>query len=111
MAATYRRPGTLQGFTRRRWLAQAAGAVLLPAWLTRQHAQAAPYPITAEAMREFYPKLLERIRPEGHDDAMTAVNFAWATEQRHRDKHAQVRRWSPGFFEQVAKVIDKKTGQ
>lgn len=60
---------------------------------------------------EFYPKLLDRIRPESHDDAMTAVNYAWATEQRHRDKIGQVRRWSPGFFEQVAKVIDSKTGQ
>lgn len=60
---------------------------------------------------EFYPKLLERIRAEGHEDAMTAVNYAWATEQRHRDKLGQVRRWSPSFFEQVAKVIDQKTGQ
>lgn len=60
---------------------------------------------------EFYPKLLERLRPEGHEDAMAAVNFAWATEQRHRDKLGQVRRWSPGFFDQVAKVIDTKTGQ
>jgi rubrerythrin len=60
---------------------------------------------------EFYPKLLERIRPEGHEDAMTAVRYAWATEQRHRDKIAQIRRWSPAFFEQVAKAIDKKTGQ
>ena len=197
MAATHRRPSSLTGFTRRRWLAQAAGAALLPAWLGGQRAWAAPYPITAEAMREaqrvemgvyyrynafgrqalqegykgiaylfvafaaaefvhagnfgriqarlneevpplpkpefkvgttkdnliiaasgeihsvdeFYPKLLERIRPEGHEDAMTAVNYAWATEQRHRDKIGQVRRWSPSFFEQVAKSIDAKTGQ
>lgn len=197
MAAMYRRPGTLHGFTRRRCLAQAAGVALLPAWLGRQPARAASYPITAEAMREaqrvemgvyyrynafgrqalqegykgiaylfvafaaaefvhagnfgriqarlntevpalpkpefkigttkdnlitaatgeihsvdeFYPKLLERIRPEGHEDAMTAVNYAWATEQRHRDKIGQVRRWSPSFFEQVAKSIDAKTGQ
>ena len=60
---------------------------------------------------EFYPKLLERIRPEGHQDAMTAVNYAWATEQRHRDKLGQVRKWSPSFFDQVAKSIDAKTGQ
>ncbi|WP_144289948.1 rubrerythrin family protein [Ideonella sp. A 288] len=60
---------------------------------------------------EYYPKLLERVRPEGHADAMAAINFAWATEQRHRDKIRQVQRWSPTFFEQVAKAIDKKTGQ
>lgn len=60
---------------------------------------------------EYYPKLLEQIRPEGHADAMTAVGYAWETEQRHRDKLRQVQRWSPSFFEQVAKVIDQKTGQ
>lgn len=197
MAATHRRPNTVPGFTRRRWVAQAAAALLLPAWLGRQPAHGASYPITAEAMGdaqrvemgvyyrynafgrqalqegykgiaylfvafaaaefvhagnfgriqarlntevpplpkpefkvgttkdnlitaangeihsvdEFYPKLLERIRPEGHQDAMTAVNYAWATEQRHRDKLGQVRKWSPSFFDQVAKSIDAKTGQ
>jgi rubrerythrin len=60
---------------------------------------------------EYYPRLLERIRPEGHADAMAAVGYAWETEKRHRDKIRQVQRWSPSFFEQVAKVIDQKTGQ
>ena len=60
---------------------------------------------------EYYPKLLEKIRPEGHADAMAAVGYAWETEKRHRDKIRQVQRWSPSFFEQVAKVIDQKTGQ
>jgi len=60
---------------------------------------------------EYYPKLLDRVRPEGHADAMAAINYAWATEQRHRDKFRQVQRWSPSFFEQVATAIDKKTGQ
>jgi len=65
----------------------------------------------AQSVDEFYPKLLERIRPEGHQDAMNAVQFAWGTEQRHRDKIRQIQRWSPAFFDQVAKHIDKKTGQ
>lgn len=60
---------------------------------------------------EYYPKLLEKIRPEGHADALAAVGYAWETEKRHRDKLRQVQRWSPSFFEQVAKVIDQKTGQ
>ena len=58
-----------------------------------------------------YPKVLERIRPEGHADAMASVVYAWETEKRHLDKIRQVQRWSPSFFEQVAKVIDQKTGQ
>lgn len=65
----------------------------------------------ARSVDEFYPKLLERLKPEGHDDALAAVGYAWATEQRHRDKIRQIQRWSPAFFEQVAKVIDQKTGQ
>lgn len=58
-----------------------------------------------------YPKLLDQITAEGHEDAITAVRWAWATEQRHRDKIREIQRWSPSFFEQVAKAIDKKTGQ
>lgn len=60
---------------------------------------------------DHYPRLLDRIRPEGHADAMASVSYAWETEKRHRDKIRQVQRWSPSFFEQVAKVIDQKTGQ
>lgn len=58
-----------------------------------------------------YPGLLERIRAEDHADAMSTVRYAWATEKQHRDKIAQIQRWSPSFFEQVAKHIDAKTGQ
>lgn len=58
-----------------------------------------------------YPGLLERIRAEGHADAIATVRYAWATEKQHRDKIAQIQRWSPSFFEQVAKQIDAKTGQ
>ena len=65
----------------------------------------------ARSVDEFYPKLLERIRPEGHEDAMNAVQFAWGTEKQHREKIRQIQRWSPAFFDQVAKHIDKKTGQ
>ena len=64
-----------------------------------------------QSVDDFYPRMLEKIKPEGHADAMTAVNYAWETEKRHRDKIRQVQRWSPSFFDQVAKSIDEKTGQ
>jgi len=67
--------------------------------------------IEMRSVDDYYPAMLERIRPEAHEDAMNAVRWAWATEERHRDKIKQIRRWSPTFFEQVAKVIDGKTGQ
>lgn len=65
----------------------------------------------ANSVDVYYPGLLEKIRAEGHADAINAVRWAWATEERHRDKIRQIQRWSPSFFEQVAKAIDKKTGQ
>jgi rubrerythrin len=65
----------------------------------------------ADSVDSFYPKLLDRIRPEGHADAMTAVRWAWDTEKVHREKIAQIQRWSPSFFEQVARQIADKTGQ
>ena len=65
----------------------------------------------ARSVDDYYPRLLERIRPEGHEDAMNAVQFAWGTEKQHREKMRQIQRWSPTFFEQVAKYIDKRTGQ
>ena len=59
----------------------------------------------------FYPKLLEQLKPEGHEDAMKAVNYAWSSEQQHRDKIKQILRWAPTFFEKVARTIDEKTGR
>jgi rubrerythrin len=67
--------------------------------------------VEATSVDEYYPELLERIRAEGHRDAMEAVRWAWATEKQHREDIRQIQRWSPTFFEQVAKRIDDKTGQ
>lgn len=67
--------------------------------------------IEAQSVDEYYPRLLERIQAEGFEDALNAVRFAWATEKQHREKIGQIQRWSPTFFEQVAKHIDRKTGQ
>lgn len=67
--------------------------------------------IEVKSVDEHYPRLLQRIQAEGVEDALDAVRYAWATEKQHRDKIGQIQRWSPAFFEQVAKHIDKRTGQ
>jgi rubrerythrin len=59
----------------------------------------------------FYPDLLTRIAGEKHADAIDAVQFAWASEKQHRDKIKQIQRWTPTFFEAVARTIDQKTGR
>ena len=57
-----------------------------------------------------YPRTLERIQPEGNGEATRLVKFAWESERQHRDLIQKIRRYSPLLFEQVAKVIDEKTG-
>jgi len=64
-----------------------------------------------DSIDAFYPKLLEQLKPEGFDDAMATVQYAWASEKQHRDKIRQLQRWSDTFFNQVARHIDEKTGQ
>jgi rubrerythrin len=63
------------------------------------------------SIESFYPKLLEQLKPEGHEEAITLVRYAWASEQQHRDKIRQIQRWSGSFFEKVARTIDEKTGR
>ena len=63
----------------------------------------------AESIEDLYPRMLERIRPEGHAEAMRFVQFAWASERQHHDRIKQIRRYSPTMFELVAKHIDAKT--
>lgn len=59
----------------------------------------------------FYPGLLAQLKPEGYEEAITAVGYAWSSEQQHRDRIKQILRWAPSFFETVARTIDQKTGR
>jgi len=63
------------------------------------------------SIEAFYPKLLEQLKPEGHEEATTLVHYAWASEKQHRDKIRQIQRWTGTFFETVARTIDQKTGR
>lgn len=83
---------------------------VVPVTTTREHLIAAANG-EAHSVEGFYPALLERIRPEAHADAMQVVQWAWNTELQHRDKIRQIQRYSPAFFDLVARQIDKKTGQ
>jgi rubrerythrin len=63
-----------------------------------------------ESIDEFYPRMLEAIRPEGYRPAILAVEWARGAEQQHRDIVQRLRRYSAVFFEKVARTIDEKTG-
>jgi rubrerythrin len=62
-----------------------------------------------DSIEAFYPRLLARLKPEGHPDAMAYVTYAWESEKQHRDAMRKLQRYSPTFFEAVAKTIDMKT--
>ena len=64
-----------------------------------------------ESIDRIYPAMLDRLKAEAHADAIATVRYAWASEKQHRDIIQKIRRWSPAFFEQVARTIDEKTGQ
>lgn len=64
-----------------------------------------------DSIEAFYPKLLAQITPEGHEEAMATVRYAWASEKQHRDRLRQLQRWTGVFFDRVARHIDEKTGQ
>lgn len=63
------------------------------------------------SIEAFYPKLLEQLKPEANEEAITLVRYAWASEQQHRDKIKQIQRWTSTLFETVARTIDEKTGR
>jgi rubrerythrin len=86
-------------------LPEAAG----PIGSTRENLMAAANG-EAESVEDLYPSMLERLKPEGHHEAMRFVEYAWASERQHLDKIKQIRRWTPTMFELVAKHIDAKTG-
>jgi rubrerythrin len=56
-----------------------------------------------------YPAILDRIGSEGHTEAINAVEYSWSSHKQHLDIINKIRRWSPSFFETVARKIDEKT--
>ena len=61
------------------------------------------------SIETFYPQLLEQLEPEGHEEAIDLVRYAWSSEKQHRDKIRKIQRWTGAYFETVARTIDEKT--
>lgn len=85
------------------------GPTTIPPGATKQNLIAA-VDDEIDSIDSFYPRTLERMKPEGHGDASRLVKFAWESERQHRDLIQKIRRYSPMLFERVAKEIDAKTG-
>ena len=61
------------------------------------------------SIEKTYPALLKAVDAEGHSDAIAVIQYSWASHKQHLDIIEKIRRWSPSFFESVAKKIDEKT--
>jgi rubrerythrin len=64
-----------------------------------------------DSIDSFYPKTLARLKPEGLHDAIAFTTYAWESEKQHRDLIKRIQRWSPSFFERVARTIDENSDQ
>lgn len=56
-----------------------------------------------------YPAILDEIKAEGNAEAIKVVEYSWSSHKQHLDIINKIRRWSPSFFETVARKIDEKT--
>jgi rubrerythrin len=59
----------------------------------------------------FYPGILKQLQSEKFQDAITMTRYAWESEKQHLDILRDIQRWTPDHFEEVAKKIEKETGQ
>jgi rubrerythrin len=56
-----------------------------------------------------YPSLLQSVESEGQATVIAAIRYSWSSHKQHLEIIEKIRRWSPSFFETVARKIDEKT--
>jgi rubrerythrin len=56
-----------------------------------------------------YPSLLQAAESEGEATVIAAIQYSWSSHKQHLEIIEKIRRWSPSFFESVARKIDEKT--
>lgn len=62
-----------------------------------------------KSIEETYPDLLQAVKADGHPDAIAVIQYSWASHKQHLDIIEKIQRWTPDFFESVARKIDKNT--
>lgn len=62
------------------------------------------------SIEKTYPAILKRLESEKLRDAILNTQYAWASHRQHRDLVKKIQRWSPSFFERVARRIDEESG-
>ena len=57
-----------------------------------------------------YPMFLKAVEADSHVEAIKAVKYAWASHKQHIEFINKIRKYTPAFFEVVARRIDNKAG-
>lgn len=58
---------------------------------------------------EVYPQILAGVQKEQLAAAVQNVQYSWASHVQHRDTLDEIRRYSPDYFETVARRIDENS--
>ncbi len=56
-----------------------------------------------------YPEILAGVQKDELASAVQNVQYSWASHVQHRDALDKIRRYSPAYFETVARRIDEKS--
>jgi rubrerythrin len=72
---------------------------------TQDHLQRATAVEADEIDRE-YPAILEKIRPEGHEEAIRFITYAWQAEKQHRDLIVKIQKASKRWFNFLVEHIE-----
>ena len=64
---------------------------------TREHLQQAAT-VEANEIDTEYPAILERIRPEQHEEAVRFITYAWEAEKQHRELILKIKEGASWFF-------------
>jgi rubrerythrin len=72
---------------------------------TREHLQQAAT-VEADEIDQEYPAILDRIRPEGHEEAIRNITYAWKAEQQHRELILKIKKGASWFFGMLVSKIE-----
>ena len=53
-----------------------------------------------------YPGIIEKIKPENHEEAMRFITYAWESEKQHRDFFKKIKTGTGIFFNLLARKIE-----
>lgn len=72
---------------------------------TRDHLQQTAT-LEADEIDDEYPKLLAGIQDEGHQEAILFINYAWRSEQQHRELILKIKKAASWFFGMLVSKIE-----